>query len=114
MIAEADIAANTATSLANAQSIINSFRARGNQAPITTLDPAALRAALIEQRRRELFLEGQHLGDISRYNLTLRPATGATFPGSGVYGSQTCAAPSSGIGMPLPDVERQNNPLIPG
>ena len=106
MIAEADIAANTATSLANAQSIINSFRARGNQAALTTTDPAALRAALIEQRRRELFLEGHHLGDVIRYELTLRPAAGATFPGGGTYGSQKC--------MPLPDVERQNNPEIPG
>ncbi|MBV9879518.1 MAG: hypothetical protein JO180_03435, partial [Gemmatirosa sp.] len=64
-----------------------------------------LKAALIDQRRRALFLESQHLGDLIRYALPLTPAAGATFPGGGTYGSQRC--------MPIPDVERLNNPNVP-
>jgi hypothetical protein len=59
---------------------------------------------IVEERRRELFLEGHRLGDIRRYNLALVPATGATYPAGGVYGNQSC--------FPLPDVERINNPII--
>jgi hypothetical protein len=104
IVAEADIAAGTAASLESARSIIDAFRARGNQPPLATSDAATLRAALIDQRRRELFLEGQHLGDIIRYALPFTPAVGAPYPGGGVYGSQRC--------LPLPDVERDNNPAL--
>ncbi|HEU4564247.1 MAG TPA: RagB/SusD family nutrient uptake outer membrane protein [Gemmatimonadaceae bacterium] len=83
---------------------LNVFRARGGQAPIATLDPAELKNELIEQRRRELFLEGQHLYDLIRFNIPLVPAPGAPYPGNGTYGSQLC--------MPLPDVERLNNPVL--
>ena len=106
IIAEADIAAGTAASLQNATAIVNPFRARGNQQPLSTADQATLRAALIDQRRRELFLEGQHLGDIIRFDVTLTPTAGTRFPGGGVYGSQKCLA--------LPDVERLNNPALQG
>jgi hypothetical protein len=64
-----------------------------------------VQAQIVEERRRELFLEGHRLGDIRRLGLTITPAAGATFPGGGgVYGTQTC--------FPLPDVERINNPTI--
>lgn len=53
-----------------------------------------------------LVLEGQHLGDIIRYGVPLTPAAGAPYPGGGVYGSQRC--------LPLPDVERDNNPALRG
>jgi hypothetical protein len=65
-----------------------------------------LKDALIDQRRRELFLEGQHLGDLIRYDITPVPAAGTPYHGSGTYGNQLC--------MPLPAVERLNNPAIPG
>lgn len=104
IVAEADIAAATAASLESARSIIDAFRARGNQPPLAASDAATLRAALIDQRRRELFLEGQHLGDIIRYAQPFTPAVGAPYPGGGVYGSQRC--------LPLPDVERDNNPAL--
>jgi starch-binding outer membrane protein, SusD/RagB family len=62
-------------------------------------------AQLVEERRRELFLEGHRLGDIRRYNLAMSPAAGTAYPGGGgTYGSQSC--------FPLPDVERINNPNI--
>lgn len=99
IIAEADIASNPANTVA----IIDTFRAQGNEGPYAgALDAASLLAEVIDQRRRSLFLESQHLGDLIRYNLPLNPAAGTAFPGGGVYGSQRC--------MPLPDVEKNNNP----
>lgn len=104
IVAESDIATGTAASLAGAKAVIDAFRARGNQPPLTTSDAATLKAALIDQRRRELFLEGQHLGDIIRFGVAMTPQAGAPYPGGGVYGSQRC--------LPLPDVERDNNPAL--
>jgi hypothetical protein len=111
IIAEID-AADPATS-ANAITIINTYRARGNQGPyVGATDPSSLRAEVIDQRRRELFLEGAHFGDIVRYNLTLTPATGTNFPAGLQYGSQQCTGSDTRVGLPLPDIERQNNPLL--
>ena len=69
-----------------------------------TATAAELTAALIEERRRELFLESQHLGDLIRYNLPFNPTSGTTYPGGGTYGTQRC--------MPLPEVESLNNPTF--
>lgn len=104
IIAEADIrAGNLAAGLVT----LNRFRARGNQGvysgPVTQ---SALLAELVDQRRRELFLESHHLGDLIRYNITPMPAAGTPYHGGGVYGDQKC--------FPLPNVERLNNPLIGG
>ena len=60
---------------------------------------------IVEDRRRELYLEGHRLGDLRRLKIPLTPATGTVFPGGGGnYGAQAC--------FPLPDVERANNPNI--
>jgi starch-binding outer membrane protein, SusD/RagB family len=68
--------------------------------------PAQLRSQVIEERRRELFLEGHRLGDIRRYGLPLNPPPDTPYTtGGGNYGNQSC--------FPLPDVERINNPNIP-
>lgn len=67
---------------------------------------AEVLALLIEERRRELFLEGHHLYDANRFNLTLQPAAGTAFAKGGTYGSIKC--------LPLPNVERFNNPSIGG
>ena len=108
IIAEADIQTNTPASLANAVLILNASRARGSQGVYGgAVTQSALRTELIDQRRREFFLESHHLGDIIRYNLaaSLTPAAGAAYHfGGGVYGSQIC--------FPLPAAERQNNPKI--
>ena len=66
---------------------------------------AQVLAQVREERRRELFLESQRLGDMRRLNLPLIPAVGAPFPRGGIYGDQRC--------FPLPAVERNNNPNIP-
>jgi starch-binding outer membrane protein, SusD/RagB family len=102
IIAEADIRAN---SLATALPIINASRTRGGQSvPFTGVTQAEYLAELIDQRRRELFLESHHLGDLIRYNLPLNPAAGTPYHFGGTYSTQRC--------LPLPAAERLNNPLI--
>ncbi|MGH7679816.1 MAG: RagB/SusD family nutrient uptake outer membrane protein [Gemmatimonadaceae bacterium] len=59
---------------------------------------------VIEERRREFFLEGHRLQDFKRFGLTLAPAAGTLDAANQAYGSQVC--------FPLPDVERVNNPNI--
>lgn len=104
IIAEADARAGGA-SLANAIAIVNEIRARGGQGPISNASTQGeVLAEIVEQRRRELFLESHHLGDFIRYNLPLSPAPGAAYHGGGSYGSARC--------LPLPDVERNGNPNI--
>ena len=87
---------------------INNARARTAGVPAYVL-PAGATAAdvktqIIEERRREFFVEGHRLGDLRRYALPFLPAAGTPYAFSGVYGAQTC--------LPLPDVERINNPNI--
>ncbi|HVE79800.1 MAG TPA: RagB/SusD family nutrient uptake outer membrane protein [Gemmatimonadaceae bacterium] len=104
IVAEAAIQANTPADLLTATTIINEFRAQGNQTQLVAPTQAELRAALIDQRRRELYLEGQHLYDLIRFNLPFDPAVGTTFPGGGTYGNVRC--------LPLPNTERFNNPNL--
>jgi hypothetical protein len=95
--------------LQEAQAAIN--RARNTRPAMPQYDAtgqtqAQVRAQVIEERRRELFLEGHRLGDIRRYGLSLNPAPNTSYTtGGGVYGTLDC--------FPLPDVERINNPNIP-
>jgi hypothetical protein len=87
---------------------INNARSRTAGLPTFALLPgataASVKAQIIEERRREFFVEGHRLGDLRRYGLPFTPAAGATYQYGGVYGTQTC--------FPLPDVERINNPTI--
>jgi starch-binding outer membrane protein, SusD/RagB family len=105
IIAEARLAAND---IPGAAAAINA--ARNTRPGMPAYDPtgqtaADVRATIIEERRRELFLEGHRLGDIRRYQLPLNPAPGTAYTtGGGTYGTQNC--------FPLPDVERINNPNI--
>jgi hypothetical protein len=88
--------------------LINQLRTRPGVglAPFSSTDPAAIQAQVQEERRRELFLESHRLFDTIRFNVPLNPAPGAAFPnGGGQYGTNKC--------LPLPDVERLNNPNIP-
>ena len=101
IIAENDV--NTGA-LPAAKTIINSLREAAGLADFNpgTLTHANVMAEIVEQRKRELFLEGHRLGDIRRLGLPLAPATGAPYVAGGVYGDQSC--------FPLPNVERINNP----
>ncbi len=102
IIAEADIRAG---SLATALPILVAARTRGNQSAFTGVTQADYLAELVDQRRRELFLEGQQLGDIIRFGTVLQPAAGTAYHfAGGTYGTQIC--------FPLPSAERLNNPLI--
>jgi hypothetical protein len=104
IVAEAKLVAND---LPGAVAAINA--ARATHAGLGAYDGTGqsadqIKTQLIEERRRELFLEGHRLGDLRRYNLTFTPTAGTAYPGGGTYGTQTC--------FPLPDVERINNPNI--
>lgn len=107
IIAEARIAAND---VPGAVAAINAARNSGGRVGMPAYDAtgkttADVQAQLIEERRRELFLEGHRFGDVRRYHLPLVPAAGEPYAaGGGAYGDQSC--------FPLPDVERNNNPNI--
>jgi hypothetical protein len=103
IIAEADIRAG---SLATALPILQASRTRGGQGAFAGVTQADYLAELIDQRRRELFAESHHLGDVIRYNITLTPAAGTPYHFGGTYSTQIC--------LPLPAAERLNNPLIGG
>jgi hypothetical protein len=63
---------------------------------------------IIEERKREFFLESHHLGDFRRYNLPQRPAVGEVYPwtGGGFYGDARC--------FPAPFSEKAANPNFGG
>jgi hypothetical protein len=107
LIAEADRnGPNCATST---QVIINSFRTAGGQpAYVACVNSAADLAEIQDQRRRSLWLQGVYLADVIRYNLTVSPAVGQPTPWGQTYG------PDQGnlLLLPLPDVERFNNPNL--
>ena len=84
---------------------INQLRTRAGLPAFASTDNATIQAQVQEERRRELFLEGHRLYDTIRFNVPLRPPVGAAFPnGGGTYGTNRC--------LPLPDIERLNNPNI--
>lgn len=84
--------------------IINQFHARAGIAAFEGGSEDSIREQVIEERRRELFLEGHRFHDIRRLNLPLDPAPDTPYRKGGLYGSDRC--------FPLPDVERRNNPNV--
>jgi hypothetical protein len=102
----AEVAASTGD-LQGAADAINRARARTPGLPTYALAGASaadVKAQVLEERRRELFLEGHRLGDVRRLGVEFGPAPGSAYQYGGVYGNQRC--------FPLPDVERINNPTI--
>ena len=93
-----------------AVTIINNLRAASGLPAFSSSDPTAIADEVTESRKRELFLEGQHLYDVRRLNLPLDPAAGTPYSTvylkGGNYGTERC--------FPLPDVETLNNPNIGG
>jgi hypothetical protein len=68
-------------------------------------DAASIKTLIINERQRALFAEGFRNYDIQRFAIPFNPPVGATFPlKGGQYGNTTC--------LPLPDIERFNNPNI--
>lgn len=86
--------------------IINALHENAGIPPFdaTGLSNDQIMEHVIEERRRELFLEGHRAYDRARYGLPLYPAVGSAYRWGGVHGSATC--------FPLPNVERDNNPNI--
>lgn len=77
---------------------INSRRAIGNMAALpATVSAADFRAAVMEQRRRDFFLDGHRLGDIRRYlklyNVDFFPTGTHEDAAYGTYGTATCFIP---------------------
>lgn len=101
---EASLIAAEAELGQSAVAAINALRAPSNLPLFSSTDNAEILQQVLYERRVELFLEGQALGDIRRLKLPLSPAAGAPYPGGGTYGSETC--------FPLPMNERLNNPNI--
>jgi SusD family len=91
---------------AQAVTIINAMRAKVGLSPYTGLvDPASIRNLVISERQRVLFLEGFRNYDIERFQIPFNPAVGVDFPfKGGTYGNTTC--------LPLPDIEKNNNPSL--
>jgi hypothetical protein len=79
---------------------INRVRALSSIPAITTV-PSDFKALVIEERRRQLFSEGQRYGDMLRFNIPFQ--SGVNRKGQ-TYSSLTC--------VPLPDVETRNNPNL--
>jgi len=108
IVAEASAAAGNygaaETAINNARNTHNTASFTMPQYSVAGQTAAQVQAQIVEERRRELFLEGHRLGDLRRYQLAFTPASGTTYPSGGTYGTQTC--------FPLPDVERINNPNI--
>lgn len=104
IIAETELEAGN---LPAAVAIINTLHGR-TVPPLASFSSSSateIRAQLIYERRAELFLESQHLGDYQRFSLPFVPAVGAPFPlGGGFYASQRCFA--------IPDLERTTNPNL--
>jgi hypothetical protein len=104
--AEARLIVAEATGGTGAVNIVNALRdAHGLPHYTGPTDDASIRQLIVEERRRELFLEGFRNYDFQRFNLPMTPAPGTPFPKGGSYGSATC--------LPLPDIERFNNPNVP-
>jgi starch-binding outer membrane protein, SusD/RagB family len=85
---------------------INQLHTRVSLPQFSSTDIEEIKAQVIEERRRELFLESQRYFDISRFEQPELPAPGSAFYAGGSFASQKC--------LPLPDVERLNNPNLKG
>ncbi|HEX9108060.1 MAG TPA: RagB/SusD family nutrient uptake outer membrane protein, partial [Longimicrobiales bacterium] len=101
--AEAEYQANAGAAIA----IVNALRDKwGIPHYSGATDAASVKQLIINERRAVLWGEGQRNYDYERFNLPFTYApSGANFPAKGgTYGTTTC--------LPLPDIERLNNPNI--
>lgn len=104
ILAEVEIRGND--NAEEAVNIINEFHDEAGLPDYEGGSNEEIMSHIVQERQRELFLEGHHLGDINRYDLDLRPEPGAPYPpkAGGVYGDNSC--------FPIPNVEVENNPNI--
>jgi hypothetical protein len=89
-----------------AVTIINALHTAAGLPPYAGGTAAAIKAQLVEERRREYFLEGRRFGDLRRYG-GFAEFTKGTHPFTPItFGGVEC--------FPLPNVERFNNPTLSG
>jgi hypothetical protein len=103
--AEAAAQLNTAagdSAAAGATGFINQLHTRVSLPLYSPTSNAQIQAQVVEERRRELFLESQRYFDLTRFDQPEVPAPGSAFYAGGSFASQKC--------LPLPDVEKLNNP----
>jgi len=103
---EAQLIAAEALGGSQAVNIVNALRDAVSLPHYTgATDAASIKQLIIDERQRALFAEGYRNYDIQRFNLPLVPAPGTAYPiKGGTYGNTTC--------LPLPDLERFNNPNV--
>jgi hypothetical protein len=84
--------------------IINALHTAAGLAPFASTDPVAIRNQVIDERRREFFLEGLRLGDLRQYGIAKQWNRGGTQNPYNFlqFGGTEC--------FPFPDVEKQGNP----
>ncbi|HEX3157723.1 MAG TPA: hypothetical protein VHQ45_04360 [Gemmatimonadaceae bacterium] len=87
-------------------------RAAEAQLIIAEVTGAMTPEQVAEERRREFFLEGRRMGDIRRYNLPYDPAPGVPYPAEASSTKGGTYQDLPGKCLPLPDVERGNNPNL--
>ncbi len=94
------------------QTAVDIINALHTAAGLPGYDPATdgpIADHVIQERLRELFLEGQHLYTHNRLSIPFTPAAGTAYQETGskggVYGDMIC--------FPLPLLEKDNNPNIP-
>lgn len=83
---------------------INILRGHWGLPHFSSSDPDEIREQVIEERKRELYLEGHHLWDLRRFELPQTPAPGEPYRQGGFYGDVRC--------FELSAVERNNNPNL--
>ena len=89
--------------------IINTLRDRVSLPHFSSTDEAEIQDMVVDERLKELWLEGFRAYDIHRLNLPLYPPPGTAYqPGvkGGTFGEETC--------IPIPIVETFNNTTIRG
>lgn len=89
--------------------IINALRAPWGLPEFSSTDESEIMQTIVDERQRELWLEGFRAYDVRRLNLPLVPAPGAPYQEGlkgGSYGDATC--------IPIPNVELFNNKTIRG
>jgi hypothetical protein len=92
-----------------AVAIINKLRDKYSLPHFSSTNESDILQAVIDERQREFWFEGFRMYDINRLNLPLYPPVGAEYQAGikgGTYGPDRC--------LPLPNVERLNNPTIRG
>lgn len=91
---------------AAAASIINALRDQYSLPHYSgASDAASIQQLIIDERQKTLFVEGFRNYDIQRFKIPFNPPVGTPYPNKGgTYGNTTR--------LPLPDIERFNNPNV--